>query len=776
MTRFSLGDDMKLRNSIRFAACLLAVALSVGPAFAAEGPTVGGVQVATSADVTVVRIALEGDGSPTVSPFRQADPERLVIDIANARLASGTSPGAGGIVTRSELSTFNDGSYNVRLTLWLASGATWKVDSEPGAILLTLTPGQVSDPLADALGGGGTDEVRLSGPAAAVSGPALTTLDFQQRERVSRILIGTHDVQPAVTQPSRDTIVVDLPGATMPQSLKRELDTRFFYSAVDSVRANSSGGGTRIQVRLREGAEYEVAKEGALTVISVQIPTDILAKREAALKAASASLPAAPGDPSNNGTGGLGNATANEVMITGKGKTVDPQSVLGSGGGSSMPGGFAFAQDVRGAAAPRSSGRKMSIDLQEADIHVVFRFIADFADINIITSDDVQGKVTVRLKDVPWDEALGAVLQAKGLGAQRYGNILRVAPIETIKAEQQAALEAQKATADLEDLTLYVAPLNYAQADELLEQINSVKSTRGSVQVDSRGNQLIIRDREANIAQIRELLRTLDRPNRQVSIEARFVEATSNFSRSLGIEWGSTVDASATTGYPTGAFFPNSVGVGGGIDPANGGATMFSAAGDSLLVDLAASGNPAGALAFSLGSIPGLIDLDARLSAVEAEGWGKIISSPRVTALDNEEASVIQGARVPFLSTSQNGTQVQFVEANLELNVTPHITSDDTVFLDIEISNDRPDFAASVSGNPSITTKSITTRVLVPDGDTTVLGGVYATAESWSQSRVPGLGSIPILGWLFKNSSKERTQNEMLVFITPRIVPLEEGR
>ena len=454
-------------------------------------------------------------------------------------------------------------------------------------------------------------------------------------------------------------------------------------------------------------------------------------------------------------------------------KSVDPQALLGSGG-SSTPGGFAFASDVRGAAAPRSSGRKMSIDLQEADIHVVFRFIADFADINIITSDDVSGKVTVRLKDVPWDEALGAVLQAKGLGAQRYGNILRVAPLETIKSEQQAALEAQKATADLEELTLYVYPLNYAQADELLTQVDSVKSPRGSVQVDSRGNQLIIRDREANIAQIRELLRTLDRPNRQVSIEARFVEATSSFSRSLGIEWGSTVDASATTGYPTGAFFPNSVGVSGGVTQA-GSSTFFSAAGDSLLVDLAAAGTPAGALAFSLGSIPGLIDLDARLSAAEAEGWGKIISSPRVTALDNEEASVIQGARVPYTSTSQNGTQVQFVEANLELTVTPHITSDQTVFLDIALSNDRPDFAAAVAGNPSITTKSITTRVLVPDGDTTVLGGVYATAESWSQSRIPGLGSIPILGLLFKNSSKERTQNEMLVFITPRIVPIEEG-
>jgi type IV pilus assembly protein PilQ len=542
---------------------------------------------------------------------------------------------------------------------------------------------------------------------------------------------------------------------------------------VDSVKAGPTAAGARITIVLREGAEYEVAKEGGLTVLSIQIPKDILARRDAALEGAALqrAVPAAPSTPETNGGEGLSNAGGSEVLITGNGRAVDPQAVFGSGGGAGAPGNFSFAKDVRGASAARSTGRKMSIDLQEADIHTVFRFIADFADINIITSDDVGGKVTVRLKDVPWDEALAAVLQAKGLGSQQLGNIIRVAPIETIKAEQQAQLESKRATADLADLQLYIAPLNYAQADELLEQVKSTLSARGTVQVDTRGNQLIIRDSEEYVAQVRELLRSLDKANRQVSIEARFVEATSNFTRSLGIQWGGAVDASAATGYPTGAFFPNNIGVSGGRTT-SGASTFFTTGGDSLLVDLAST-STAGAIAFSLGSIPGLLDLDARLSASEAEGWSKVISSPRVTALDNETASVVQGARVPYTSSSGNtGTQVQFVEANLELEVTPHITADGTIFLDVSVTNDRPDFGNQVNGNPSINQKSVKTRLLVPDGDTTVLGGVYATTDSWSQQRVPGLGNIPIIGLLFKNSTKQRQQNEMLVFITPRVVPV----
>lgn len=728
--------------------------------------TVTGAQVGTADDITVVRIGLAADGAtPTVSPFRQTSPERLVIDVIGATLIAGAAAPAGGLVTSSEFSTFNDGNQNVRLTLVLSRTATYDIKSEGGAIVLTLTPGAVSDPLAEALGGGGASP-RLSGPLAAQAGPALVSLDFQQKDRVSRVLIGAQQAEAAVSQPERNVIAVDIPGARIPDSLGRELDTRFFYSAVDSVRAAPTRAGARVTIRLREGAEYTVSRENGLTVLAIQIPADILSARETALQTAS---PAAPGTPKTNGSASPDEST----LITASGRSVDPASVYGSGTGASAPGAFSFAKDTRDASSYKPTGRRMSIDLQEADIHTVFGFVAEFADINIIASDDVQGKVTVRLKDVPWDEALGAVLQAKGLGAQRYGNIIRVAPLETIKAEQQSALEAKQAEINLKDLSIYVAPLNYAQADDLKEQVTAMLSPRGSLQVDTRGNQMIIRDLEENIAQARALLKSLDQANRQVNIEARFVEASSSFTRSLGIQWGGEVDATARTGYPTGAYFPNGIGASGGLTT-GGASQLYTPGADSLLVDLGASGSNS-ALSFSLGSIGGLVNIDARLSALQSEGWGKIISNPRIQTLDNEQATVQQGARIPYVSVSQGGTQVQFIQATLELSVTPHITAEGTVFLDISLTNNRPDFGQSVQGNPAIQIKEIQTRVLVADGDTAVLGGVYATTESWSQSRVPGFGSIPLIGYLFKNSNKQRSQNEMLVFITPRVVPSEVG-
>jgi type IV pilus assembly protein PilQ len=737
----------------------------------AAATSVTGAQISADGNKTTVRITLAATGAtPTVSPFRQSNPERVVLDIAGATLAAGATAPAGGVVQGAQFSTFNDGADNVRLTLTLSSAATWDIRSEGGAIVLTLTPGAVSDPLADALKTSGADDSsRLSGPLAPQTGPTLTSLDFQQKDRISRVIIGTQEAAPAVSQAEKNVIAVDVPGAKIPDSLKRELDTRFFYSAVDSVRAAQTRAGARVTIRLREGAEYEVKKENGLTILEIQIPQDQIEARTKALQQAA---PAAPATPDTNGGKGISNATGTEVLITGGGRTIDPQGIYT---GASQAGTFAFASEATSASTPHGTGRRMSIDLQDADIHTVFSFIADFADINIVASDDVKGKVTVRLKDVPWDEALGSVLNAKGLAAQRYGsNIIRVAPLETIKAEEQAHLEAQRAKFDATELTTYIAPLNYAQADDLMDQVKAVLSSRGTVQVDTRGNQMIVHDTEQNVAQVRELLRHLDTPNRQVSIEARFVEANSTFTRNLGIQWGGNLDASAATGYPTGAFFPSDIGAMGGMSTVKSGSPLLYTAGgtDNLLVDLGAASSSS-AIDFNFGSIGGLINIDARLSALESEGWGKIISNPRVQTLDNEKASIQQGARIPYLSTSNGGTQVQFVNATLELDVTPHVTAEGTVFLDLKLRNNRPDYSNLVQGQPAIQIKEIETRVLVADGDTAVLGGVYATSDSFQSGRVPGLGSIPIIGYLFKSSSKQRQQNEMLVFITPRVVPLE---
>jgi type IV pilus assembly protein PilQ len=735
------------------------VGLAASPAFAAAPTTVGAASVAGSAERTEVRIPLTGE-SPAYSAFKASNPERLVIDFPASAIGEGATVGAGGLVTRGELSSFNDGSDVVRLTLFLSGPFSHELRQEGTTLVVDLLPGAAMDPLADALGTG-----RLSGPAAAIEGPALTTLDFAFDESRSRVVMGLQSVEPAVSQPSSRLIVVDLPGAQMPSSLAREIDSSRFFSPVESVKARPTRAGTRVEIALRETVEYQVKREGGLYTIEITNPASMTAARAERVQHAAQ---AAPSGPDSNEAAGLSNASGGEVIIGSSGFTEDPQASFGAGNGAADPNSLSFADDAPGAASTKYRGRRMSIDLQGADIHAVFRFIADTADLNIVASDEVKGTVTVRLKDVPWDQALAAVLQAKGLAAQRFGNIIRVAHIETIKAEQQAAVEKDKATKLLEPLEIYVAPLDYSSVEEVAEQLEPLLSERGTMQEDVRSNQLIIKDVRASIAMIRELLKRVDQQNIAVSIEARFVEANSSKVHSLGIQWGSSLDASGATGYQTGAFFPNSVGVSGGLSQA-GASQFYSPGSDSLLVDLGASGST-GAIAFSLGSIPGLIDLDARLSALETEGWGRLVSSPRVNVMDNETAMVKQGASIPYESVSAQGTQVQFVDAVLQFDITPHVTTDGHVSMDVKITNNRPDFSTTVQGRPSIAKKELETKVLVADGDTAVLGGVYATEESWAQERVPGLGSIPLLGYLFKNSSTSTRQNEMLVFITPRII------
>ncbi len=747
-----------MRSPLLFAA-ICGLTLVASPAFAAAPTTVGAAAVAGTAERTEVRIPLVGE-SPAYSAFKASNPDRLVIDFPASAIAEGATVGAGGMIARGELTTFNDGSDVVRLTLFVSGPFSHELRQEGGSLVVELVPGAAADPLADALAGS-----RLSGPAATPEGPALTTLDFAFDESTSRVVMGLKSVEPAVSQPSARLIVVDLPGAVMPSSLSREIDSSRFFSPVESVKARPTRAGTRVEIALREPAEYQVKRDGQLYSIEITNPPSMAqARSEQAQRAAQA----APSGPDTNEKEGLSNANGGEVIIGSSGFTEDPQASFGAGNGSDDPNGLSFAEDAPGSGSARYRGRRMSIDLQGADIHAVFRFIADTADLNIVASDEVDGTVTVRLKDVPWDQALAAVLQAKGLAAQRFGNIIRVAHIETIKSEQQAAVEKDKATKLLEPLEIYVAPLDYSSVADVSAQLQPLLSERGTIQTDTRSNQLIIKDVRASIAMMRELLKRVDQQNRAVSIEARFVEATSSKVNSLGIQWGSSVDASGATGYQTGAFFPNSVGVSGGLSQ-TGASQFYSPGSDSLLVDLGSSGS-SGAIAFSLGSIPGLIDLDARLSALESEGWGRLVSSPRVSVMDNESAEVTQGASIPYESVSAQGTTVQFVDAVLLFKITPHITTDGHVAMDVKIKNNRPDFSTTVQGRPSIAKKELSTKVLVVDGDTAVLGGVYATEESWSQERVPGLGSIPLLGYLFKNSTTSSRQNEMLVFITPRIV------
>lgn len=730
-----------------------------------------------------------------------------VIDIQNAMASDELNLSAltSGLVNRVEAQAIEGDAPILRLFFYLNRGADYSFSTEgntvqirftekvsdplgdllsqaekPASPVQPSTPSEVeetsTDPLFDALPSTSNDidvlGYKPSGPDAIPEGTALKSLDFDQQSTISRITIGVRDIGDFTYKMLHDdTIVIDVQGAFVPKSLSRPLDTAHFYSPVKMVRAYKYSGGARVAITLKEKADFNITKsDSGYILVDVDIPITMQADYLNAVQTSAVVAPEAPQE-------GISNAYQSEILIGEKGNTLDPQAAFGSGGGSNDPSALGnlssgFMLDNTSATSSSFSGKKISIDLVNADIHSVFRFVSHVSKLNIITGDDVSGKITVRMKEVPWDQALSAILQSKGLGSQRFGNIIRVAPIETIKAEQQSALETKRAQEELLELQLLVIPLNYAQASELEGQVRDLLSSRGSLQVDQRGNQLIIKDSEKRLAQIRELIRHLDKQTPQVLIEARVVEASSQFTQMLGIEWGADVHANAATGYPTGLFFPNSVGVTGGIDGQSGGAVFYdpeTSIAQNLLVDLGAEGSTSG-VAFSLGSIPGLINLDARLSAMESDGWGKVVSEPRITTLDNKTAKISQGARVPYLSTSSGGTQVQFVEATLEMEVTPHITSDDQVFLALRVANNRPDFSNLVQGQPAIQVKEANTEVLIANGDTTVIGGVFSSETAFSQDKVPGLHKIPLLGYLFKNASDTLSRNELLVFITPHII------
>ena len=769
---------------------ILASLALIGPALAEDvslqDVAVAPGQTAQSAEL-IIQLPADAQGS-AVSSFKMYNPDRLVIDIADVTVAPGsvTVSGSNTLITAIESETVSsDQGVTGRIRLSLAGAVDSQILTEGSKVRVKLVRVNFddSDPIAASSGSGGVgdggsddfvatdaDEDRpRSGPQQLEGGVTLTSLDYDQGTDTDRVVIGVKGTSAyRDTRPRSNTVIIDVPGAFVPQSLERVLDTSQFISPIRMVRAYRTSSGARVAITLSSDATYTVKTgTGGLLYIEVPVSAAMQRERQQAVQSHYSVSPSGGSSSSNQ------NAYRQGLLIGESGRTADPNSTFSGGQGalsgySHVASADGFLYDSSSATSLPYTGRQLSLDFVNADIHSIFRLISSVARVNIIASDDVQGTVTVRMENVPWDQALSSILRAKGLASQRYGNIIRVAPIETIKTEQQMALEAKRAIDELEELQILTIPLNYATAGDIEEQIGTLLSPRGSMEIDERGNQLIIKDNQDTLAQIQMLVQQLDQRTPQVVIEARVVEASSNFTRGLGIQWGAEVDASAATGYSTGLFFPSSVGVSGALDR-TGGEIFYERGQENLLVDLGPDGANSG-IAFSLGSIPGLVNLDARLSALETDGYGKVVSSPKVTTLDNQTATISQGARIPFLSTSAGGTQVQFIQASLDLSVTPHITSDGKVFLSVQVSNNRADFSQVVQGNPSILIKEIATEVLVADGDTTVLGGVMATEESGNQDRVPLLSKIPLIGYLFKNSSESLTHNELLVFITPHII------
>lgn len=433
---------------------------------------------------------------------------------------------------------------------------------------------------------------------------------------------------------------------------------------------------------------------------------------------------------------------------------------------------------VRARGRRRYSGRRVDLDFREADIHNILRLLSEVGRVNIVTGDDVDGTVTIRMRNVPWDQALDVILQAKGLGMVRTGNVIRVAPLTTLEKEREMAIARRKQQVALAPIETRLIPVSYAGAGEVQPRVRELLSSRGTVSVDERTNVLIVRDVAESLDDVEELVRSLDTQTPQVLIEARIVEATSTYLHDVGIQWGGDFSVGTATGNPTGLAFPSSVSVAGGAYDSQTPTQGLSPFTDTVPVPNFAVNLPAaaglgsgGVLGLSLGSIANTVNLGARLSAAEAEGTVRIISSPRILTLDNREAHIAQGTLIPYSQISAQGVQTAFQEAKLELNVRPHVTSDGSVAMHVKITRDEPDFnRTGARGDPTILKREAETDLLVPDGHTAVIGGIYTRNTGRDVSRVPFFGEIPILGVLFQRRRVRDDRNELLIFITPRII------
>jgi len=574
---------------------------------------------------------------------------------------------------------------------------------------------------------------------ATVGSAKITAIDFASENGQSKLYINLSG-DAAISSPIRDGNKIEfaLKNTTLPRSLRRIFDTLAFPSAIHSATpylVDATGSPeVRFVVLLKGDVPYRLQKVSSGYELTVDD-----GRYAQAASAATGTMPVS--------------AEGHTVDMTASAQMSSTSSLPTTGSTSSQ-----FSVPVIeqiGSQETVYTGEKTSLVFDNADVRDILRLIAEISDLNIIASDDVKGNVTLRLIDVPWDQALDLILDVTGLGMVQEGNVVRVLPKEKIRAAKEAELTAARSQEKLEPLVTEVVTVSYADLGSVSGPAKDLLSDRGSITEDSRNKLLIITDIPQRIEKAKELINILDTPERQVMIEARIVQVNSNYSRELGVHWG-------MFGADVGNS-PRSV-------------QSITSAGGNFLVDITEGSVgplvPAAGLSSQIQIGRALIDdlvLDLQLQALQADGKGKVISTPRVTTLNGETATISQGTTIPYQTSGADGPKTEFINAELKLEVTPVINPDGSVILEILATNDSPSLTAGASA-PSIDTKKAETKVLIRDGETTVIGGIYVESIQESQDGIPGLMSMPVIGNLFKSQKKQSVKDELLIFITPRIM------
>ncbi len=543
----------------------------------------------------------------------------------------------------------------------------------------------------------------------AVPRASVRDVDFRRAENgAGRVILTLTDPRAAVDMERHgQQIEIKLPKGHLPQDLERRLDVTDFGTQVKTIDAFNQAGGAKIVITAAGDFEH----------IGYQTDDRFI------------------------------------VEVSPKGKAKKQAATASAGAGE--------------AGKPQYSGQRLSLNFQNIEVRAVLQLIADFTGLNMVTSDTVQGNLTLRLKNVPWDQALDIILKSKGLDMRRDGNVIMVAPAEEIAAREKLQLEAAKQLEELAPLRSRSIQVNYAKAADLAALLkqkgNSLLSERGQITVDPRTNKLLVQDTQENIDAIKGMVAELDVPVRQVLIESRVVLASNQFSKELGVRFG--VSRATTDGNH------NVIGSGnleGTTQIINGQQLELN---NSLNVNLPATSSAAGTLGLALAKLPLGTLIELELSAAQAEGRSETISSPRVITANQREATIETGTEIPYQEASASGaTSVSFKKAVLSLKVTPQITPDDRIIMDLQVNKDAPNFGNAVLGVPPIDTQSVTTQVLVDNGETVVLGGVYQQTKTHTVNRIPFFGDLPVVGVLFRNKLETNDKSELLIFVTPKIL------
>jgi len=420
-------------------------------------------------------------------------------------------------------------------------------------------------------------------------------------------------------------------------------------------------------------------------------------------------------------------------------------------------------------------GRRISLDFKDVAISDVLRLIAEVSDLNIISGDEVSGNVSIRLVDVPWDQALDVILLTKGLGFVRVGNVLRIAPSDVLAQEEEIRLQERRAKEKLEDLVVKLIPVNYGDVKDMAGLVKRLLTSRGSVNVDARTSTLIVKDIPSVIDETTALVAAVDTETPQVMIEAKIVEANLDFARELGSVW-SVGKQQLTDGFDSSSAVKDNIGGDGFRLAPSAFRSLGQSNNTSFLNSITAQ--PTALFNLSAFLLDDTFNIDVQLQAAESTGNGKVVSSPRIVTLDNRPAEVQQGVSIPFQTFENGDAKLEFIDAVLSLEVTPHITSDKSIIMEIEVTRDAPDASIPTqTGSPAIAKNQAKTETLVKDSQTLVLGGIYTVDKTFRQSRVPYLHRIPLVGTAFKSKEVSDTRKELLIFVTPRIVvqPSEEG-